>query len=137
MNAASILQGIQDRLEAIEPFDMAGPDDRFHGHIGSEPPLVIDRTFSVGSSLPARDNDFLDPTAYVITVAIAIAYLDGDGALARILTDAEQVCEAIHEMGSDLGVVIDQVAEGQVHQGPVQNTLLAARMFRLRYTLGD
>ncbi len=136
MNAASILTAIQDRIEALDPFDCATTGDRFRGHVGGEPPLNMDRTFSVGSSLPARATDFLSPTDYVVTVAIAVAYQDGDAALARILTDAEQIAETIYEMGSDLGVVIDQVPEGQIHQGPVANTLIAARMFRLRYTLG-
>ncbi len=136
MHAAQILQQIQEVLEALDPTDQATPEDRFHGNVGDRPAMPVDRMFSVGASLPARDPNFIDPTEYVMTVVIAVAYMSGPSALARCLDDAEQVNEAIWEMAADLGVTIDQVGEGQIHAGPELETFQAVRQFRVRYTLG-
>lgn len=136
MKAADVLRSIRDTIEALEPFDQATPQDRFHGAISMDPAATLDRTFSVGSSLPTRNTDYIDASEYVMTVAIAIAYMDGEAAHDRILNDAEQVVEALFEMGSELGFTIEPIPEGVIHPGPAAGTLIASRMFRLRYTMG-
>lgn len=136
MRASQLATLIVDRISAIEPIDSEGEGDRFHGHAGTEPPLIVDRAFSVGFGLPVRNKDFLDPTEYVCQGAVAIAYSDGDAVMERMLDDSEQVAEVLHDLAGSEGapdVISIDVDEGTIHPGPVNGTLFATRTFRVRY----